>query len=48
MTISAHKFPVETGCFENKNETTRICPLCCEGTGNEIKIKQSQKLDWSF
>ena len=25
--ISAHKFPIETGCFENKNQTDRICLL---------------------
>ena len=34
--ISAHKFPIETGRFENKNKTDRICPLCCEGIGSEI------------
>ena len=33
--INAHKFPTETGRFENKNQTDRICPLCCEGIGNE-------------
>ena len=34
--ISAHKFPFETGRFENKTQTNRICPLCCEGIGNEL------------
>ena len=34
--ISAHKFPIETGRFENKNQTDRICPLYCDGIGNEI------------
>ena len=34
--ISAHNFPIETGRFENKNQTNRICPLCCEGIGNEL------------
>ena len=24
--ISAHKFPIKTGRFENKNQTDRICP----------------------
>ena len=34
--ISAHKFPIEVGRFENKNQTDRICPLCCDGIGNEL------------
>ena len=34
--ITGHKFPIETGCFENKNQTDRICPLCCEGIGNKL------------
>ena len=34
--ISAHKFPIETGQYENKAQCDRICPLCCEGIGNEI------------
>ena len=34
--ISANKFPIETGRFENKNQTNRICPFCCEDTGNEL------------
>ena len=33
--ISAHKFPVETGRFENKSLQDRICPLCCDGIGDE-------------
>ena len=34
--ISAHKFPTETGRFENKNQNDRICLLRCEGIGNEL------------
>ena len=34
--ISAHKFPIEVGRFENKNQTDRICLLCCDGIGNEL------------
>ena len=34
--ISAHKFPIETGRFENKNQTDRICPFCREGIRNEL------------
>ena len=34
--ISASKFPIETGRFENKNQTNRICPFRCEGIGNEL------------
>ena len=34
--ISAQKFPIETGQYENKAQHDRICPLCCEGIGNEI------------
>ena len=34
--MHAHKFPIETGCFGNKNQTNRICPLCCVGIGNEL------------
>ena len=34
--ISAHKFPTKTGRFENKNQTDRICLLCCDGIGNEV------------
>ena len=32
--ISAHKFPIETGRFENKAPAERTCPLCCEGIGD--------------
>ena len=35
--ISTHKFPIETGRYENKAQCDRICPLCCEGIGNEIQ-----------
>ena len=34
--ISAHKFPIETGRFEQKHQTERICPLCCDGIGDEV------------
>ena len=34
--ISAHKFPIKTGRFENKNQNNRICPFCCDGIGNEL------------
>ena len=32
--ISAHKLPIETDCYDQKTQTERIFPLCCEGTGN--------------
>ena len=34
--VSAHKFSIETGRYENEAECDRIYPLCCEGIGNEI------------
>ena len=34
--ISTHKFPIETGRYENKAQCNRICLLYCEGIGNEI------------
>ena len=34
LRISAHKFPIKIGRFENKSPAERICPLCCEGTGD--------------
>ena len=34
--ISAHKFAIETGRYENKVQWDRIYHLCCEGIGNEI------------
>ena len=34
LRISAHRFPIETGRFENKPLTERICPLCCEDIGD--------------
>ena len=34
--VSARKFPIETGRFENKNQTNRICPLRYEGIGIEL------------
>ena len=34
--MSAHKFLIETGRIENKNQTDRKCPLCCVGIGNEL------------
>ena len=33
--VSAHKFQIETGWYENKDPTERLCPLCCEVTGDE-------------
>ena len=36
LRISAHKFPTETRHFEYKKQTERLCPLCCDGTGDEI------------
>ena len=33
--ISAHKFPIETEWYENKNPSKRLCPLCCEKTDDE-------------
>ena len=35
LPISAHKLPIETGCYDQKTHTERICPLCCERIGNE-------------
>ena len=35
MRISAHSFPIETGRYENKSRENRICPLCCNGIGDE-------------
>ena len=34
LQISAHKLPVEMVRYDQKNQTERICPLCCEGIGN--------------
>ena len=34
LRISAHKLPIETGRYDQKTQTERICPLCCEGIGN--------------
>ena len=34
--ICAHKFSIGTGRYENKAQCNRICPLYCEGIGNEI------------
>ena len=35
MRISSHKFPIETGRYEKREKSDRICPLCCNGVGNE-------------
>ena len=35
LRISAHKLPIETGRYDQKTQTERICLLCCEGIGNE-------------
>ena len=34
--VSARNFPIETGRFENKNQTNRICSFCYKGIGNEL------------
>ena len=34
--ISAHKFPIETGRFESKNELEKICLSCYNEIGDEI------------
>ena len=34
--IRAHKFPIETGRYENKTQRDRICFLCSEEIGNRI------------
>ena len=36
LRISAHKFPIETGRFDYRMRTERICPLCCDGIGDEM------------
>ena len=36
LRITAHKFPIETGSFDYKKQTERICPLCCDVAGDEI------------
>ena len=36
LRISTHKFPIETGCFDYRKQTERICPLCCDGIGDEM------------
>ena len=36
LRISAHKFPIETGRFDYRKRTERICPLCCDGIGDEM------------
>ena len=33
--ISSYKFPIETGRYERKERDDRICPLCCNGIGDE-------------
>ena len=35
MRTSSDKFPIETGRYENKERSDRICPLCCNGIGDE-------------
>ena len=43
LRISAHKFPIETGRFDYRMRTERICPLCCDGIGDEMHyLKQCQ------
>ena len=36
LRISAHKLPIETGRYDQKTQSERICPLCCEEIGNVI------------
>ena len=36
LRISAHKYQIETGPYENKAQCDRICRWCCEGIGNKI------------
>ena len=33
--LSAHKYPIETGRYENKAREDRDCPLCCKSIGDE-------------
>ena len=37
LRTSAHKFPIETGRFEFRKQTERLCPLCCDGIRDEIQ-----------
>ena len=52
LRISAHKLPIETGRYDQKTQTERICPLCCEGIGNvthyifECKNKEMMKVSY--
>ena len=34
LLISADEFPIETGRFDYREWTERICPLCCDGIGD--------------
>ena len=34
LQISAHKLPIEMVRYDQKKQTERICPLCCEVIGN--------------
>ena len=36
LRISAHKFPIETGRFDYRMWTERICHLCCDGIRDEM------------
>ena len=36
LRISAHKLPIETGRFDYRKRTERICSLCCDGIGDEM------------
>ena len=48
LRISAHKFPIETGRFEYRKRTERLCPLCCDGIGDEVHyLTQCQNLEIS-
>ena len=55
LRISAHKkCPIETGRYDQKTQSERICPLCCEGIGNvthyifECKNKEMIKVRNEF
>ena len=30
------KFPIESGPFDYRKQTERICPMCCDGIGGEM------------
>ena len=36
LRIIVHKFPIETGHFDYRKQTERICPLCCYDIGDKM------------